>query len=56
MSRLERPRPDRAPWSSLLDAQLAEQRRANERAVAELQRLVASGEITRVVVEVADAR
>ena len=37
---------------SLLDAQLAEQRRRNAEDVATLQRLVASGEITRVVVEV----
>ena len=37
---------------SLLDAQLAEQRRRNAEDVASLQRLVASGEITRAVVEV----
>jgi hypothetical protein len=36
---------------SLLDAQLAEQRRRNAEDVATLQRLVASGEITRAVME-----
>ena len=38
-------------FAALLDAQLAEQRRRNAEDVAALQRLVASGEITRVVVE-----
>ena len=52
MIRERETRPVRPSWSSLLDAQLAEQRRANERDVAALTRLIESGALTRAVMEV----